>query len=176
METQSSGGDTVGKSVKFILIIAVLAAIVVAFSLFQKQESGQPSQNQNSDPNSFEFKPLTSDEQAALNAPKSASEPEEVVNAHAAAVRRVAVATNTVNVGSGCRTSPTAVEIANGTNITFINRDSVPHTISFNASKNVVIPANDQASITVDFGEKTRIYGYGCESSSSPIGMVLIAE
>ncbi len=164
------------KSFKGALLIIGLLVIVGIYLLVEKEVSNtQTPVNENTSEESFNFSPLTGDERAALNAPKSAAS-EQAIFAHAEAVHKIAVATDSVVVGAECRTSPAAVKIAKGKSLNFKNYDSIAHTIIFDATHSVVVPANGNASLTLSFGEPLHIYGYGCELSENPVGMVLIAE
>jgi hypothetical protein len=162
------------KAFKIILLVAVVV-IAGIYLLSQMDLSTSQAPDNNPPQNSTDSSGLTAEEKAVLNAPK-AGDSQEVIDAHGEAVRNAAVKVDSVTLGAACRTSPVAVEMAKGKSLSFKNADSVAHSVFFDATHFVAVPAGGSASITLNFVENSRVYGYGCELSSNPIGMVLIAE
>lgn len=159
-----------------ILVIAVLAALYFYYgkSMDTGVNTNTPAATQNNG-GAFEFPVLTSDETASLNFPKSGATPEAVL-AHAGSVHKAAKTAEVVVIGESCRTSPAVLSLKKGQKISFQNRDTREHIISFDATHTLSVPAGKSASLDMGFGEEEHIYGYGCESSSSPVGVVLIVR
>lgn len=163
-----------------VLVSLILVAIILSYFLYKKVNNKGISslgntQTQNGTADISSLPPLTADERGALNFPKSDAPIAEIM-AHIAFVKRAAIATDTIVIGPSCKASPVVVKTQKGANLVFKNNDSLPHTVSFDRTHSFPVSAQGSVTIPVDFGEVGGFYGYGCESSISAIGMVLITE
>lgn len=179
MEPELQNNSAHSKSNKLTLVFAVVIILGVFYFWSQMGSLTQPplisSNNESDEITTFNFLPLTLEEKAALNSPKSATA-QQAISAHAEAVYKIATVANLVAVGVDCRVSPVVLKIQKDKMINFRNYDNIDHTMIFGENRSVVVPANGSASLPANFGEVLRIYGYGCELGSEPIGMILIAE
>lgn len=171
------GPETQSNSVKVAWIIIIIAVLVATYFYFVQGGrglmSGQSTDQFAQADGGYSFPPLSKEEMAALEFPKLGAT-SEVVLAHAGSVRKAAKANAEVVIGSQCRVSPAVVSISRGQEVKFRNVDSVSHVIAFDDSNSLLIPPNETASISSDFGEVEHVYGYGCETGSKVIGVVLI--
>jgi len=107
-----------------------------------------------------------------LNPPSPDASPDE----HARffeEVQRLAREADFVDI-SDCTPNPQVLQVKYGSTITFRNQDTAEHTITHNPQYQFVIPPGGTKEVAADFGRGPGLYGYGCESSSGAIGMILI--
>ena len=89
----------------------------------------------------------------------------------------VAETSTSVHLSLACATTPKVVKIfVKDGGLTFINDDTSPHTVVFDAKNAVTIEPKAQAKVSDVFKRGGGIYGYGCDSSSSAVGIVYMVE
>lgn len=170
MEPQTT---SISKS-SLLLAVLILGAAVMGYLLYQKMglKINQPpvvGLGKGTEP--------TSEERAVLNYPGADVSEAEWTN-FLVLVAKLAVETNTITIGADCSVSPvvTKTPLVAGKKFTLRNTDSVPHTISFNNPPNYTVPAGGTAQLPVDFGGIPGIYGYGCDNSPTPVGLIQVLQ
>ncbi|MEN9621834.1 MAG: hypothetical protein RLZZ67_268 [Candidatus Parcubacteria bacterium] len=175
-------------ALKIILGVLIVAAAFLGFKIYQKQSLSSVSAPVKAPVKAPVTAPVSKpvpvdptkklseadkvEAKALLNSPK----PDATEAEKQAFVQRVyssAVDTKTVNISS-CTAKPTVSGVINDSDISFVNDDTVEHSIVFNADKIFKIPANSSKIIKATFGMGVGIYGFGCDGSSGPAGMVVV--
>ena len=181
-------------SKKTLIGILVLAAVGLgAFVLFQNKPlsgSGAPVQDTTATPADSAGQgavqsgtttvvttlPNLTPEQKKLLAPPSASAPLAEQQAYADMVTKAAQVTTTLSLGASCLPSPMVMSIRMGSTVTVKNTDSVDHTISFDSSHALNIPANSSKQLATDFLKEEGIHGYGCDSIIGGVGLTVVTK
>lgn len=186
-----------GKAANVVLIVLVLIALVMAYFLYQRLagdvmppvpppdriQDGTPQnpETRNDTTGSFDFKPLSADERAALNPPDGPDATEGERQAHFDLVARTAVPSEELSIGPNCAVSPAVLRTKQGGEIQLRNYDTVPHLIVFNETSSFSVPAKKSISIPVTFGADsgaTGVFGYGCDMSNGggAVGMWFVTQ
>jgi hypothetical protein len=90
-------------------------------------------------------------------------------------VRSKAVDTKLIDVTS-CMPDPVVSRVSRASNVSFSNKDRVSHRITFSSTKSFLVPAHSAVSVRPDFGKGNGVYGFGCDKSGKPVGVVVLSN
>lgn len=82
---------------------------------------------------------------------------------------------DTIKIQERCTPDTLIVRARLGKELTIVNTDTVPHTISVSNEYSWPIEPGKSIVIPADFGTGEGTYTYSCENSGGPIGIILIA-
>jgi len=171
-----------GKMGKVLTIALILIVLLLGFWLYQKMSMtsiADPINNSGNNmvPPGQSLSNLSDDERAALTFP-SPNATQAELSQYTAVVTKVAVETDVLAIGKNCSASPVVLKtnLISGKKITINNTDSVAHRIAFNSSTAYDVVAGGRAEVSVASisGGKAGLYGYGCDNSSSGIGLIQV--
>ncbi len=181
MELESQEKSSSTKVGTTVLALLVLVAVVLSYFLYQNVNNSDISSTQDTTApqatqpqHTATGSALSADEQAVLKPPASTATPEARA-AHFAVVQKIAVDTTTLAIGAACKVSPVVLKTKMGTQLTFKNTDSAPHTITFSAKLSFPVPANQSITVPATFGKIVGIYGYNCDQKGLS-GMVWVNQ
>lgn len=160
------------KYLNVLLIILAFIALILGYTIIYREGGPRPGQEvKKYAPTSSE---LRSDEFAVLNTPgPDASEEER--NRHFDIVVRLATAAEELNI-SECTPTPVVMTIKEGETLIVRNDDSVDRSIVFDQENIYPIPARSTQKIAGLFERGLGIYGYGCDSLPTAVGMFFVTE
>ncbi len=164
-----------GIKAPLILIVLVLAvtALGLAFLIFRqyapKSSSTKADQNAVGTPSAA---PST-DEQKVLNPPVKGSEADQ--KQFADLITKLAKDSTTLNI-SGCRPQPLVMRIKKGATFKLNNTDSQAHVLTVDKDHTYTVSPSASVDVVADFGRGPGIYGFGCDKSGGPVGMLLVTE
>jgi plastocyanin len=152
-----------------ILIVLVVVALILIYFLYQKLHTGStqsPDTASTALPPDVDTTsiPLSPDEQAVLQSPSSDA-PMEARAAHFMLIQKIAVESGAITIGAGCRVSPVVLKTKMGSELTFKNKDNVPHTLTFSGASPYSVPAGQSITVPATFGTVAGIYGYVCDET-----------
>ncbi|MDP3727176.1 MAG: hypothetical protein Q8R35_00895 [bacterium] len=98
--------------------------------------------------------------------------PEEVKRAYYELVSRLAEPSSVLDI-TGCTAEPLALKVTEGDAISIRNTDAAGHTINIGQQK-IPVPAKGAAMLTATFDTGPGIYGYGCDTGLSIIGVLSV--
>jgi plastocyanin len=170
-----------GTAGNIILVLLVLVALLISFMLYQRLGVAPVE--------TFDFQPLSENERETLDAVVTTPPGDGVFTdtapvmtsdglalASSPKIAQAAVSAAIVALGADCKVSPVVVKAKKGTMLQFKNYDDAPHTIMFSSEHELVVPAHDAATLTLDFGRAGEAYYFGCEADPMPIGVLWLAE
>lgn len=174
------------------IAVLLVAALVLGYFVYQKYAPMAESPNepavgvvetdapdtQEASPSSGdgrELKALSDREREALTPPGPGASEEEFQQ-HFSLVQEVAVNESILLVGEDCVVYPAIMRTKIGTDLTFLNQDSMQHVITFNEEHSYILPPGEPVALSADFGQGAGLYGYGCDEGTAAAGMMLVAE
>jgi hypothetical protein len=75
-----------------------------------------------------------------------------------------------------CKSNPLVWKVKNGTMVKLKNGGSTEATITMDDKHIYSVAAKSTKSIKADFGMGEGLYGYGCNNSPTPVGMILVTH
>lgn len=117
----------------------------------------------------------SNERQEVLNFPSSNASAEEKKK-HSDLVNKLGnqSGATTLNI-SGCNPTPIVSRVKQGSSFKIENPDQLDHTIYANPAKKIVIKGNSESTLsTSDFGSSLGDYGYNCDTSTTPVGIIQI--
>lgn len=118
--------------------------------------------------------PLTTKEEQAINHPGPDANTDELI-AHSELINELAVRADFLDI-SGCDARPVVMNVSLGEEFVVRNTDTVDRVIVIDADHIFTIPASSEIALTAEFGKQGGIYGYGCNETSSAVGMFLVSD
>lgn len=156
---------------KIVLGVLVVAALVLGYMVYKK-EAGIPRNAPTSQDSVKGTVTAASKEEMAFVFPgPKATQAEK--SAFFQLVSKSAVETNKIDV-SACSAKPFVVSIAENSAMTFVNKDSVDHVVSFNAALSYTVPAKSSFATKAAFGKGPGTYGYACDQTNGNAGIILV--
>lgn len=87
-------------------------------------------------------------------------------------VLKIAYPTPYIEIGK-CSPYPLAVRVVVNTNLTFVNSDSIPHSIVFTPKRQIILQPKEKKTVLVDFYRYSPVpYGYTCDDSIEAVGIL----
>jgi len=165
---------------KFLIIVAVILVIVAAGlgiaiirSSTRVTSSFAPEPTSESVPNPQTSTELTGDEKRILEIPDGSNP--EALAAYGDLISQAAIEASEIKL-IDCNTSPLAVKGKLSSIVKFINESDKEAQIAFDADHLYAVPASGQINVTLDFGKGVGIYGYSCNGSTKPVGVIYITS
>ncbi len=162
---------------KVLVIVLVLVAVVLALLLF-KQKVGVPSDTLGDknlgSPIASNWAPAPGTEKEYLFSIKNDA-PEAEKQRHffyATSISKVSEFLNLTN----CNPDPLVIKVKNGAILKLKNDGDAELSIGIDASHIYVVPAKSVKEIKADLGKGTGLYGYGCNASKTPAGMIFVEK
>ena len=162
---------------KVVVGVLILIAIVLALLLL-KQKIGFSVKNLDgknlSSPISANWAPAPGTEKEYLFSIKDDS-PEAEKQRHffyATSISKVSEFLNLTN----CNSDPLVIKVKNGGIIKLKNDGDSELSIGIDANHIYVVPAKSVKEIKADLGKGIGLYGYGCNASRTPVGMIFIEK
>ena len=116
---------------------------------------------------------LSAEEKAILS-PPSSNASDSAKDEHTRLVLSVAKETGRIAL-EDCTVSPLVLRIKRGESFVVTNFDRVSHALFISSANQYSLDPDQTKEIVADFGGG-GIYGYGCDSSTKAIGMILLTE
>lgn len=89
-------------------------------------------------------------------------------------VLKIAYPTPYIEIGR-CAPYPLAARVPVNTKLTFVNSDSLPHSIVFTPKRQITLQPKEKKTVLVDFYKYIPVpYGYTCDKSVDPVGILFI--
>lgn len=162
---------------RIVVVILVLVAVVLALLLL-KQKMGTSSDalgNKNlGSPIAANWAPAPGTEKEYLFSIKNDA-PEAEKQRHffyATSISKVSEFLNLTN----CNPDPLVIKVKNGEIIKLKNDGDADLSIGIDANHIYVVPAKSIKEVKADLGKGTGLYGYGCNASSTPAGMIFVEK
>lgn len=165
------------------LVILVVIAGVLGYLIYQKSISlpkKEPAQSQPAANNSqakserSDAATLTDEEKEVLNPPSQGANEAEMKK-HFELVQKLAKEPDFLEVAK-CEVRPVVTRLRNSKTFQVRNQDSIDHTIVVDKDHTYSISAGSTQTIPVDFGHGAGVYGFGCDDSTSAVGMLFVTE
>ena len=152
---------------KSVIGILAIVAIALGYKIYDERTSSpetEVSQNNTNNNQSVED---------ALVSPPLPGADQKVSDAYFKLVSDNAVESGTLDI-SGCKFNPFVVLIKKDQNLSLVNNDPVPHTISFGDTLSHTVSAASSKIITANFGKGTGVYGFRCDNVPKPAGVISV--
>lgn len=156
---------------KVISVLAVAVILIVGMWYLQKDSAApapdsqpQAQQNQSDSTQSAYF----------LNFPTATTSQVEREK-YLLEVANSSKIVDTIKIQERCTPDTLIVRARLGKELTFANVDTVAHTISVSNEHSWTVEPGKSIVVPADFGTGEGTYAYSCESSGTPIGIILIA-
>lgn len=101
---------------------------------------------------------------------------QEEQSAFVKAIEKTAVKTEKVTVSTACSMEPKVIRMTSGSNITFFNADSVPHTLKIGANKKDMVIESGSSQESVFGAELVGIHGVVCDSTNTHVGFLQVTD
>ena len=85
-----------------------------------------------------------------------------------------ATAADMLVLGANCTPVPLVISLPLKKTFTIKNTDTVAHTMRLDKDHTYTIEAGKSKEIAADFGHEAGLYGYGCDSSTKAVGMMVV--
>jgi len=153
-----------------ITIIVLLAiAVILGYKIYKVKGFKIPSDQ------SFQSSPtptVNPEEKEVLNFPEPSASNEEKKK-HSQLVLKLAKETDTIDI-TNCQPEPLVVYLDRGDKLTFKNQDEEPHKIKWGGKDTEITNGMTVISASQVFGSEVGDYGYLCDGSEKPVGVVKI--
>lgn len=159
-----------------ILGFLCLTAIILGFAIYKKMKSSSQMPLAQTFP-SVTFSPsptLPADETAVLHTPSpnaTEAERKQFFNI----VAHFAKEADVLDI-TGCKAVPIDLKVKLGNPISVKNSDAIDHKIVLNPTTTYTISANSTQDITIPFEKGPGIYGFGCDTLPTAIGMFFVTN
>ncbi|MGC9605733.1 MAG: hypothetical protein ABSF56_03200 [Minisyncoccia bacterium] len=110
---------------------------------------------------------------AALLRTPNASSTQQERGSYFDLVTKNAVETGSIDITS-CSPNPVASSVKKGADLTFVNKDSMSHTVAFNPAQSFTVGTTSSKTVKADFGKFLGIYPFSCDGSRNPVGIVVL--
>jgi hypothetical protein len=175
---------------KVIIVLLILGAAFLSYRIYERytpSEKGEEkilSQEQSTSINPEQKtaqgpgqqlnmrEDLSPNEQLALQTPGPSASEEERAN-HFRLVQSIAKPAEFLDI-SDCKADPVVLKVKDQSKFTVRNTDNADRKFVLSQSKFIIIPALSDTELTADFGLGPGIYGFGCDNSFSPIGLLFV--
>jgi plastocyanin len=77
---------------------------------------------------------------------------------------------------SGCSPSPAELAVAQGAQVTLVNRDKEAHQVTFDKDVYYRVSGRSTYAFTVAVKHGSGKYGYGCDNSSKAAGFLVVSQ
>lgn len=147
--------------IKLPVLTLIAITAILGFAIYRQYDRPAPSSL-----------PVGSREKADLDMIRRVPDqraPEEVKRAYNELMNRIAEDASVLEI-TGCAAKPLALKVAEGNTVTIRNADDVVHTLNLGQQK-FAVPAKGAAMLTAKFDTGPGIYGYGCDTGLSIIGV-----
>lgn len=165
---------------KYLVVVLAVVAVGLAGLLYKQKMGSDPlpvAQNQNVDPQASAAGPVWtpepgSEEEYLFGITMESSDEEKMK--HYQFAISIAKESEFLDV-TDCSPEPLVLKVANGGTVKLKNDGNADVTIVMDAEHTYSVGAKSTKSIKADFGKGAGLYGYGCNQSSGPRGMIFVS-
>jgi|GEM_PF-3562807 len=161
------------KRIQLLVVCAAILAVLILLQKYGKLHLPKLSTSSNATSTTSVDRRAMTTQQSILTPPVQGT-PQSEQEAYFNLIQNNAKSTESLSLSKNCTPTPLVSKLKLNKVFTIKNTDSVDHTIIFNTEHMFTIAAGGSKQINANFGHNDGIYGYGCDSSSGAVGMVLV--
>lgn len=162
-----------GTILKLIAIVLVLIAFVLGFLIIKTKF--YPSLFGTKKPVAVQTVTVTGGVPNALLVLSSQNSTPQEKQAYLEVVKSAAIATSTISIAT-CVPNPLVAKVVQDSKVNFTNTGKESLKVMFDKGRVLDIVPGDTKSIVARFDQGPAVYGYGCGSSKSAVGQLIVVK